>query len=117
MHEASIAQSIIDQLLEKKAEGIFEGKLTSVHLKIGKLTAIVPDNLIFLYSVLTEETPLTGSHLEIEMIPVRCQCQKCHLEFEIDELEFWCPECSATNVKVITGRELLITALEVDDAD
>jgi hydrogenase nickel incorporation protein HypA/HybF len=117
MHEAAIAQAIIDQLLEKATEGVFRGKLELVRLKVGKFTAIVPDNLIFLYEVLSADTLIARSQLEIEMIPVWAKCRNCCTEFEVADLEFWCPMCSSTSIEITTGRELLINTLEVSDDD
>jgi len=117
MHEASIVTAILDQLQQRKEAGDFTGKLQVVNLKVGKLTAVVPENLKFLYDILSGETGFAGSRLEIEMIPVICSCGACGNEFEMEELNFTCLHCGSTGLKVMSGRELLINTLEVDDGD
>lgn len=117
MHEASIAQSIIDQMSDKLASGEIRGKITRVSVLVGKLTAVIPENLIFMYDVLTGDTPVAGSMLEVELVPVICRCRACDNDFEASNLEFWCPKCTTTNITIIKGRELMIASIEVDDGN
>jgi hydrogenase nickel incorporation protein HypA/HybF len=115
MHEASIAQNVIDSVLRLVEEGTVKGRLARVYLKVGKLTAVVPDNLQFMFGVLSEDGPLAGVKLEIEEIPIRARCAVCEAGFEmLEEIRLVCPKCGSTDTRFETGRELLIDAVEVD---
>jgi len=113
MHEASIAQGIIETVQGLKEEQGFHSLLT-VSVRVGRLTAVVPDNLRFLYGVMVEETELVGSSLEIEVIPITGRCRACNTTFEIDEPCFLCRQCRSPDVEIMTGRELEIASLEVE---
>jgi len=115
MHEASIAQNVIDSVLGLMEEGAVQGKVARIFLKVGKLTAVVPDNLQFMFGVLTEEGPLAGVTLEIEEVKIRARCVACDATFEMqEEIRLICPDCGSTDTRFETGRELLIDAVEVD---
>jgi hydrogenase nickel incorporation protein HypA/HybF len=114
MHEASIAQGIIETVQQLRADGTASGRLLKVFIRVGRLTAVIPDNLCFLYGVMVEETELAGSSLEIEMIPISGRCRACGEQFEIDEPSFLCRHCRSPEVEILSGRELEIAALEVE---
>jgi hydrogenase nickel incorporation protein HypA/HybF len=114
MHEAAVAQNIIDAVCERLEVDRIPGRVQAVCLQVGKLTAVVPDNLRFMFQVLAVETPLEGVRLEIEQVPVRLSCRACGLCFEPEDVCFICRGCSSADVEIARGRELLIEALEVE---
>ena len=113
MHEMSIAQSLLE-IVEDTLKENPHSKLKKVVVKIGELVAVVPDSLDFCYKALTAGTPLEGSELEIEIIPVAALCQDCGKEFKVDSFFFICPHCESTNVKILSGQELRVSELEVE---
>ena len=114
MHEATIAQNIIQAIEQRIEGGEIDGRISKIFLQVGRLRSIVGENLKFLFEVLSEGSPLEGSQLEIETVPVRAKCRKCQEYFEIEDLGFLCSRCLSAEVEVITGTELLISAVEVD---
>ena len=114
MHEAAIASAIIDAVTERLDAGLVEGRVRVVCLRIGRLTAVVPENVKFMFEVLSRDTPLAGASLHIENVPLRCGCRDCGKESELDEPFLACPACGSGAVDVLSGRELLIEALEVE---
>ncbi|MCG8604632.1 hydrogenase maturation nickel metallochaperone HypA [bacterium] len=89
-----------------------------IGLKVGVLTDVVPEALLFNFEAITKETPLADSELEIEHIPLEAGCRKCDHRFEVVDLAFACPRCRSGQVEVIRGEELDIAYLEVpDDGD
>jgi len=114
MHEASIAQGIIRAVEERIEEGVITGRVSKVLLRVGRLRAVVPENLEFLFEILARGSALEGSRLDIEFVPVKATCKRCDMNLEIVELGFLCPHCRSADLEVITGAELLISAVEVD---
>jgi len=114
MHEAGIAQNIATAIQERIASGEISGRVRTICLRVGRLTAVIPDNLRFMFEVVTRDTELAGVQLEIELIPVRGHCAACNADFEIDEVNFWCNACHSPRVTLLSGQELSITAVEVD---
>ena len=91
-----------------------QGRVLTVYLRVGKMSSAVPDHLRFFFGLLTEGTPLEGATLDIEMVPVRCRCGDCGIEFENDNANLACAGCASGRLEVITGRELLIESVEVE---
>lgn len=117
MHEAAIAQSIVDEVQRLVDAGQVQGRIQVLHLRIGRLTAVIPDYLEFMFGIVAEGTPLEGVALTIEEIPVRARCHACGAEDEIVEACFFCARCGSPQVEIISGREMLIDSVEVEEDD
>lgn len=114
MHELSIAMSIVDAAAEEAARR-GASHVNAVHMKLGPLSGVVKDALLFSYEVACEGTPLAGSRLLIEDVPVVAYCGQCCEDQIIESIQrFTCPKCGALTPDVMQGRELLVTALELE---
>ncbi|MGH9945589.1 MAG: hydrogenase maturation nickel metallochaperone HypA [Pyrinomonadaceae bacterium] len=115
MHELSIAMSIVEGASEE-AERHSGGKVSVVHLLLGRLSGVVKEALLFSYDIATEGTDLEGSVLEIEDIDAAIFCRQCDAERTLDSIQnFACPVCGTPTSEVVRGRELLIKSLELTD--
>ena len=113
MHELSICQGIID--VAGAALGDRASRLPSVStltVRIGRLTGVVSDSLRYYFDLLSPDTPLAGATLVIEEVPIRARCADCLAEFEIDTLAFTCVACGSGFVELLSGRELQVVSLE-----
>ncbi len=113
MHEMSIAQSIFD-IVTDEIRKYDVTKVIAVNLKVGAMSAVVPVSLSFCWQVLTDNTPLEGSILNIEEVPLRARCRECGHEFEVEEYRFVCDKCDSSLVETISGRELAIQDIEAE---
>jgi hydrogenase nickel incorporation protein HypA/HybF len=115
MHELSIAMSIVDAALEEaQKRGV---RVSAVHLRLGELSGVVKDALLFSYEVACQDTELEGSHLIIEEVPVVVFCSRCNQRQTLASVQlFECPECGAPTGQVVQGKELEVFALEVEDS-
>ncbi len=115
MHEFSICEGIVSNV-EKELEKIDNGpfNLLKTRIVVGEMHQIVPDTLVFAYEVLTRDTRMKGSVLEISLLPVTCRCNECSWEGNIEQPFFLCGGCNSGNVEIINGKELYIESLEVD---
>ncbi len=113
MHEMSIAQSLIEIIEEemRKHDAKF---LRAVRLKIGQLSAVVPESLSFCFDVITAGTPLEGAELIMEIVPLKGVCRTCGQTFDIENYAFSCPECRSTGIETVSGQDLSIVEMEVD---
>ncbi len=114
MHELSIAQNIIEIVQDHLPEDQ-KYSVKTVRVKIGKLTNILPDSLVFSFDALTRETNLNGASLEIEHLPLTIECGDCGLQSSGNEFIFACPECGSTSIKIVSGNELMVTEIELND--
>lgn len=113
MHELSVAKSILDIALRRAQEDGFQ-RIHSVHLKIGRLSGIEPENLRFCFGVLSADTIAQSAEIEIEVLPLRGKCRACGEEFELAEIDFVCPGCHNRDIEVISGTEMVMDGMEVD---
>ena len=113
MHELSIALSIIEGA-EEEVQRQGGGHVSAVHLKLGPLSGVVRDALMFSYELACEGTSLEGSSLIIEEIPIAIYCSACEaLGNPISINHLHCASCGASSCRVVTGAELELTALEL----
>jgi hydrogenase nickel incorporation protein HypA/HybF len=114
MHELSIAMSLLD-MIEEQAEARGNVRVHAVHLKLGPLSGVVKEALQSAYELAREGTPLQECNLIIQDVPVTAHCPRCDQPRPIDSIqELCCPVCHTPTPLVITGRELEVTALEID---
>jgi hydrogenase nickel incorporation protein HypA/HybF len=113
MHELSIAMSIIDMAAEELARR--QGaRIDAVHLKIGALSGVVPRALSASYDLACEDTPLAGSRLVIEEVPILIYCARCDAARAVNSIQsFCCAACGTPGAEVVQGRELQVVALEL----
>jgi hydrogenase nickel incorporation protein HypA/HybF len=113
MHELSIAMGIVEAAQEE-AERL-HARVSAVHVRVGKLSGVVPDALLSSYEVACAETPLAGSKLVIEEVPVIVYCPECHGPRTLDSIQlFCCSECGTPTGDVRQGKELDLIALEIE---
>ena len=117
MHEMGIAMQIIEIATASIPADMKGARVAKVNLKIGKLSAVVPDSLRFCFEIATQDTPLGEAELSIEEIPVVIHCGDCNARWTIDEPIFTCRKCNSGAIKVISGRELDIDSIELDEKD
>ena len=117
MHELSIALSIIEGA-SQEARSRGAAQVHAVHLKLGPLSGVVRDALLFSYGLACEGTPLEGSQLLIEEVPVVVYCPNCKTDKTLDTIQrFCCPTCGALTPEVISGKQLELVAIEISDRD
>jgi hydrogenase nickel incorporation protein HypA/HybF len=115
MHELSIATSMIEMAAEEAARR-GGARVYAIHLKLGDLSGVVKEALLFSYEVACQGTPLEGSRLVIEEVPVVVYCPMCRAEREIISVQqFCCATCHAPTSQVLRGKELEVTALEIEE--
>lgn len=115
MHELSIAHSLVSAA-EAAGREAGVSQVTAVHLRLGALSGIVRDALLFCYDLAAEGTLLEGSRLIIEDVPVAIWCDPCQSERTLPSIQrMRCPVCDTPSADIRSGRELDIIGLEVVD--
>ena len=115
MHEMGIALQIVDIATASIPADLAGAAVTRVNLKVGKLSAVIAENLRFCFDVVVHDTPLEGAQLYIEEIPVTARCKNCGHEWTLTEPAFACPACEGGAIKVLSGRELDIESIEINE--
>ncbi len=114
MHELSIAQEIIS-IVEQHVPTGQSQSVKAVRMKIGKMTAILPDSLQFCFDALIAGSPMEGAKLEIDSVPLTLRCHECKRESAVEGFAFVCPGCGSADMQIVAGNELNIVEIELDD--
>jgi hydrogenase nickel incorporation protein HypA/HybF len=112
MHEISLVQNIIE-IVKQEMDHHHVDKLKAIHLSVGRLSAVVPEQMTLCFEVLTKNTKLAGTELKMKMVPVTYRCRMCNQEFISEWITFNCTSCNGENPELILGRELKIEFIEV----
>ena len=111
MHELSVSAAVVDTAV-RHATG---RPVTVVRLRVGALRQVVPDSLDFYFGIVSRDTVCEGARLEQELIEARLRCSDCETEWTVDVPAFRCPSCGGATVDVVTGNELEVESIEVEE--
>ncbi len=114
MHELSIAQEILE-IVRQNLPAHPVQPLRKVTVRIGEMAGVVPDSLEFCFEAITNKTVFEGARLAIERVPVVLHCTACGADSALENLAFFCPSCGSTGVEMLSGNELQVVDIEVDD--
>lgn len=114
MHELSLCLSIFRIVDDARQQRPVE----TVNLQVGELRQVIPETLERCWEVVTYQTPLEGSRLEIDPVPVELVCMHCPARtFATHPLVLLeCGSCGSAQVVVMSGEELTVTAIDVREA-
>jgi hydrogenase nickel incorporation protein HypA/HybF len=113
MHELSVALSLVD--LARDEGDRLGGRISAVHIRLGALSGVVKDALLFSYEVACQDTPLEGSQLIIEEVPLVVYCPTCATDRTLRSAQLLCcADCGTPTPLIREGRELELVALEVE---
>lgn len=114
MHEASIAESIVDFLLDYEKKNGFT--INSITLEIGKVSGVNIESLNFCLKAISDTL---GRRWEFKFIekPLIFKCNDCLLEFESEGFYSLCKRCNSLNLNIISGLEMNIIELEGEEVE
>ncbi|MGD0098300.1 MAG: hydrogenase maturation nickel metallochaperone HypA [Terracidiphilus sp.] len=117
MHELSIISSVVETVTESLAK--YPGaRVLEVRLRVGALASVVVESLEFCYGIATEGTPLEGSRLVVDVLPVVMHCERCAEDVELVGVQsFRCPRCGEPCSQMRQGREMEIESVEIDEVE
>lgn len=121
MHEVSVMASIIESILAELEKHDVE-KVEEVDLVIGELTFLGEEQLRFAFEILTKDTILANSKLNIAHEKIEVSCASCGYDGGVGYVEeladhmvvpnLSCPKCGSC-VEVTKGRGCGVTSLKV----
>ena len=112
MHELSLCGAIYD-IADRAADG---REVSVIHLQVGRLRQVIPDTLTYCWEMVSVDTALAGSRLDVDYRPVTLRCQDCAEDTTLStDLLLLCGACGGSNVTVISGEELLVTSLDLTE--
>ncbi len=110
MHELSVATALVAQAT--RAAG--DSRVVVVHLRLGRLSGLVPDSLQFGFEIAAAGTTLAGARLEVERVEPVVWCTPCDAAVTLAQANrFRCPDCDTPSGDLLSGRELELVSLEL----
>ena len=113
MHELSVTESILEISL-RHANDAKAKRITNLYLVIGQLASIVDDSVQFYWDIISKETIAEGSMLHFRRLPANFVCLDCSAQFSPGDTSFTCPACNSARVKVLSGDEFYMEAIDVE---
>lgn len=115
MHELSIVSSVVDSVTE--ALTAYPGaRIQSVRLRIGALQSVIVESLQFCWGIATQDTPVAGAVLIVDVMPVIAHCSACSATSPLLSLQsFTCPQCGQPVTDLRQGRELEVDSIEIEE--
>jgi hydrogenase nickel incorporation protein HypA/HybF len=114
MHEMGISNSVLEAVRAEAARHP-GAQFRKVAVRIGELTAVDSSSLRFCFEALIRDTDFAALELEIETCPRRHRCPRCGAEFDIKDYDFQCSRCGEMATECISGDQLELAYLEVDE--
>lgn len=114
MHEYSIIQSMI-ATCKRVVKEHDAGEISKIYVTAGKMSGIDPHFLEQAYKFFREDTVCKNAEMVLEIEEIEALCNDCQYSFKVDKFNFTCPGCGGNSVKVVKGKTLQITHIEVGD--
>lgn len=106
----------IVEFAEGEAQKRGSPRVTAVHLRLGAFSGVAKEALLTSFAMACTDTRLQGSQLVVEEVPLQVYCSRCDARRSIDPNEwFICSQCGAPTPEIVQGKELEVTALELDE--
>lgn len=116
MHELSLMTGVLDSVIAAASDaGAL--KVTRIDMRIGEMTEVIDEALLFAFEALSEGTVCSGACLNITHIQPKSRCDDCGATYAHDRFHRSCPQCNGSSTHLIEGRELEIESIEVDLPD
>ncbi len=116
MHEFSIAMSIIE-IAEEEARAVDSSKILKLELNVGTMAGIEYYALDTALEIAVKNTLLENAVIKVNKIQGRAKCTDCNHEFDISSVFDVCPNCKGLFSDVISGKELKIKSIVVEDGE
>lgn len=123
MHEMPVTQGILNMALET-ARG---ARVTDIYLRVGRMSAVVPESVEVFFDHLSKGTKADGARLHFETEPLQMACLDCgrtaDLSQWVDErphvtmgraIAQGCP-CGSKRLRVTGGVSCAMLRIEVED--
>jgi hydrogenase nickel incorporation protein HypA/HybF len=106
-----VTESLLEIALRHAREAE-AGRITDLFLVIGELSSVIDDSVQFYWDIVSEGTAAQGATLHFRRIPAEMVCQECAETYD-PKANLICPACGSSNVRIVSGQEFYLEAIEV----
>ncbi len=110
MHELSIAEELIDQIIEvAQKKNIIN--IDEVEIETGVLRQVVPDVMQEAFKTVSQNTLADGALLKITEVKAVAICRQCNRSFGPKINNFLCPICDRSDVDITKGDSIILKSI------
>lgn len=110
----SLAMQIIE-LAENEARKAHGKVITAIEVDVGQLAGVMSEALSFCLEAAARGTLAQGAQFLLNHIPGRGFCQTCRHDLAISDFPAQCPDCRGFGVTILSGNELNIQSISIED--
>jgi len=112
MHEAAIAENVIEAILAQASKK--GGKVIGVMISCGQMNVINDEAMKFAFDAAADGTICRGAKLKIKHIPLKAGCNNCRRKFSLDLYDPKCPKCGKSDFSIGDDAPLLLEEIEFE---
>jgi len=105
----------IIEIAETEAKAVNATQVSNLELDIGTMAGIEYYALDTALEMAVKSTMLENSDIIVNKIQARARCTDCGHEFDMNNITDACPECNCLFSDVISGKELKIKSIVVEE--
>lgn len=111
MHELSITENLLEITLRHAGDA---QRVTDLYIVVGQLSSVVDDSVQFYWDFVSEGTVAQGALLHFRRIPAGLECKACGCRYTLSGEALTCPECGASDIRVVAGEEFYLESIAVE---
>jgi hydrogenase nickel incorporation protein HypA/HybF len=116
MHELSLCEDLMDQVMTI-AKAHHAEKVVRIIVRIGPLSGVESLLLESAFSISRAGTLAEEAEFLTEVLPIRVLCNSCGVESEAVVNNLVCGSCGGYNTRLLSGDELILARVELENAD
>jgi hydrogenase nickel incorporation protein HypA/HybF len=113
MHELAVTENLLEIAL-RHGKSAGANKISDLYLVIGQLSSIIDDSVQFYWDIVSKGTLAEGALLHFQRKSIQLICEKCGNQYSPISEDMACPICGSIRVKVISGEEFYLEAINVE---
>lgn len=106
----------IIEIAEKEAKAVNSKYISALDLDVGTMAGIEYYALDTALEMAVKDTMMENAKIKVNKIQAKALCSDCKTEFEISCITDSCPKCNGLFHEILSGKELKIRSIVVEDA-
>ena len=116
MHELSLANEVI-KIAEYEAGKNNASLVSEITIEAGIFSGVEIDAFRSAFEIVAKDTILSEASLNIIRIKGKGYCNKCDMEFQMDNRIDTCPDCNSFPAEIRKGYEFRVVSIVVEKND
>jgi hydrogenase nickel incorporation protein HypA/HybF len=114
MHEFSLAEEVI-RLVQNEAERNKASSVSEITIEVGNICGVEVEAFRSALELLSENSILEGTLLNIVTLAGKGKCPSCNLEFDMTQRMDTCPGCGCFPSEIRGGDEFRVASVIIEN--